>query len=248
MQEQTTDFGYERIAPEDKAQRVAGVFSSVASHYDLMNDLMSLGLHRLWKRFAVASAGLRPGQSVLDVAGGTGDMAVLWRGRVGASGRVTLTDINRDMLQPGRDKLYDRGMVSGVSVVQADAEHLPFRENEFDCVSIAFGLRNVNDKPAALRSMYSCLKYGGVLIILEFSQVVLPRLRKLYDAWSFNVIPKLGESVAHDQASYRYLVESIRMHPDQDTLKQMLADAGFGRVEYYNLSGGIVAVHKAWKV
>lgn len=248
MQKQTTDFGYERIAPEDKARRVAGVFSSVAGRYDLMNDLMSLGLHRLWKRFAVASAGLRAGQSVLDVAGGTGDMAVLWRRRVGASGLVALTDINRDMLHLGRDKLYDRGMVPGVGVVQADAEHLPFRDNAFDCVSIAFGLRNVTDKPAALRSMYSCLKYGGVLVILEFSRVVLPHLSKLYDAWSFNVIPRLGEAVAHDQASYRYLVESIRMHPDQDTLKQMLADAGFGRVEYYNLSGGVVAVHKAWKV
>jgi demethylmenaquinone methyltransferase/2-methoxy-6-polyprenyl-1,4-benzoquinol methylase len=248
MQNQTTDFGFERVAPGDKARRVAEVFSSVASRYDLMNDLMSCGMHHLWKRFAVHVSGVRKGQSVLDVAGGTGDMTALFHKRVGAAGLVVLSDINRDMLDAGRNKLCDQGVVGGVDYTQANAEKLPFRENSFDCVSIAFGLRNVTDKAAALRSMHTALKYGGTLIILEFSHVVLPLLQRLYDTWSFRVIPWLGRMVAQDEASYRYLVESIRMHPDQEILKHMLEEAGFARVEYYNLSGGIVAVHKACKV
>ena len=248
MQNQTTNFGFERMAPGDKARRVAEVFSSVASRYDLMNDLMSFGLHRLWKRFAVHVSGVRKGQSVLDVAGGTGDMTALLHKRVGAEGLVVLTDINRDMLDAGRDKLCDEGVVRGVDYAQANAEQLPFRDDCFDCVSIAFGLRNVTDKAAALCSMRAALKYGGTLVILEFSHVVLPFLQRLYDAWSFRVIPGLGRLVAQDEASYRYLVESIRMHPDQETLKHMLEESGFARVEYYNLSGGIVAVHKACKV
>jgi len=248
MQNQTTDFGFERVAPGDKARRVAGVFSSVASRYDLMNDLMSCGMHHLWKRFAVHVSGVRKGQSVLDVAGGTGDMTALFHKRVHAEGLVVLSDINRDMLDAGRDKLCNQGVVCGVDYAQANAEKLPFQENSFDCVSIAFGLRNVTDKAAALRSMHATLKYGGVLVILEFSKVVLPLLQRLYDTWSFRLIPWLGRVVANDEASYRYLVESIRMHPDQETLKHMLEEAGFARVEYYNLSGGIVAVHKACKV
>jgi len=248
MQNDITDFGFERVAPGDKARRVAEVFSSVASRYDLMNDLMSFGLHRLWKRFTVHVSGVRPGQNVLDLAGGTGDMAALFHKRVGAEGLVLLADINSDMLGAGRDKLHDRGVVQSAGYVQADAQRLPFRENFFDCVSIAFGLRNITDKTAALRSIHAALKYGGTLVILEFSRVVLPQLRRLYDDWSFRVIPRLGGLVAEDEGSYRYLVESIRMHPDQETLKSMLVAAGFARVEYYNLSGGIVAVHKACKV
>ena len=248
MQNQTTDFGFERIAPGDKTRRVTEVFSSVASRYDLMNDLMSCGLHHLWKRFAVRVSGVRKGQCVLDVAGGTGDMTVLLHKRVGREGLVVLADINRDMLEAGRGKLCDEGVVRGVDYVQADAEKLPLRDNCFDCVSIAFGLRNVTDKAAALCAMHAALKYGGTLVILEFSHVVLPLLQRLYDAWSFRVIPMLGRMVAQDEASYRYLVESIRMHPDQETLKHMLEEAGFARVEYYNLSGGIVAIHKACKV
>jgi demethylmenaquinone methyltransferase/2-methoxy-6-polyprenyl-1,4-benzoquinol methylase len=248
MQDQTTDFGFERVSPGDKAHRVAEVFSSVASRYDLMNDLMSCGMHHLWKRFAVCVSGVSKGQSVLDVAGGTGDMTSLFHKRTGAAGLVVLADINRDMLDAGRNKLCDKGIVGGVDFTQANAEKLPFCENSFDCVSIAFGLRNVTDKAAALRSMHAALKFGGTLVILEFSKVVLPVLEKLYDTWSFRVIPWLGRTVAQDEASYRYLVESIRMHPDQETLKQMLEEAGFARVGYYNLSGGIVAVHKACKV
>ena len=206
MQHETTDFGFERVAPGDKARRVAAVFSSVASRYDLMNDVMSFGLHRLWKRFAVHVSGVRKGQHVLDVAGGTGDMAALFHQRVGTEGMVLLADINSDMLGAGRGKLHDRGVVHGAGYVQANAEKLPFADNHFDCVSIAFGLRNVTDKAAALRSMHATLKYGGALVILEFSNVVLPFLQRLYDAWSFRLIPWFGRMVAHDEASYRYLV------------------------------------------
>lgn len=244
----TVDFGYKKVPPGYKTRLVGQVFSSVSSRYDLMNDLMSLGIHRLWKRYAVHLSGVRPGQSVLDVAGGTGDLATLFHDRVGADGLVLVTDINNDMLQEGRSKLCDRGIVRGIEYVQANAERLPFRDNRFDCVSIAFGLRNVTDKPAALRSMYEKTKFGGCLIVLEFSTVVLPHLKRLYDTWSFKLIPWLGRIVAGDEASYRYLVESIRVHPDQETLKQMMQEAGFERVEYYNLSGGIVAVHRGWKV
>lgn len=244
----TTDFGFETVSAKDKTRRVGEVFTSVASRYDLMNDLMSLGVHRLWKKFAVQLAGVREGQQVLDVAGGTGDLTRQFRQRVGDSGMVVLTDINSAMLHAGRDKLVDRGIVKGVEYVQANAEALPFQTNSFDCVSIAFGLRNVTDKPASLRSMFDVTRYGGCLIVLEFSEVVLPVLKQLYDAWSFRFIPRAGKLVANDEDSYRYLVESIRRHPDQENLKRMIGAAGFGKVEYHNLSGGIVAVHRAWKL
>lgn len=248
MSTDTTDFGFQRVATGEKARRVGEVFSSVSSRYDLMNDLMSLGVHRLWKRYAVHLSAARAGQQVLDVAGGTGDMAVLFHRRVGETGSVLVTDINRDMLQLGRRKLHDHGIATGVHYVQADAEKLPFADHRFDCVCIAFGLRNVTDKAAALRSMYEKTKYGGRLIVLEFSTVVLPFLQKLYDAYSFRLIPWLGKYVTADENSYRYLVESIRMHPDQETLKQMMTSAGFARVDYHNLTGGVVAVHRGFKL
>lgn len=244
----STDFGFETVSAKDKTRRVGEVFTSVASQYDLMNDLMSLGVHRLWKRFTVHLAGVREGQQVLDVAGGTGDLTRQFRQQAGDTGLVVLTDINSTMLQAGRDKLVDHGIVKGVEFIQANAESLPFHPNSFDCVCIAFGLRNVTDKPAALRSLFDVTRYGGRLVVLEFSRVVLPVLKQLYDAWSFQWIPKLGKIVANDEDSYRYLVESIRRHPDQKTLKTMIEAAGFAKVEYHNLSGGIVAVHRAWKL
>ena len=243
-----TDFGFEQVSTNDKTWRVHEVFSSVSSRYDLMNDLMSLGIHRLWKRYAVYLSGAGHGQRVLDVAGGTADMARLFHDRVGEEGLVLVTDINSNMLSIGRDKLHDHGIVSGTGFVQANAESLPFRNNYFDCVCIAFGLRNVTDKQAALRSMHEKMKFGGCLIILEFSSVVLPYLRRLYDDYSFRIIPWLGKVILDDEASYRYLVESIRVHPDQETLKSMIEQAGFSRVNYYNLTGGIVAVHRAYKL
>jgi demethylmenaquinone methyltransferase/2-methoxy-6-polyprenyl-1,4-benzoquinol methylase len=243
----TTDFGFEKISPLDKTNRVANVFSSVASNYDLMNDLMSFGAHRLWKRMAIHLAAVRSGQHVLDLAGGTGDLALLLHKRVGDEGLVFISDINSDMLKQGRNKLIDHGVVKGINYIQANAERLPFQNNSFDRISIAFGLRNVTDKNAALKSMYEKLRYGGCLIILEFSSVVIPQLKKLYDAYSFKVIPWLGKVIAKDEESYRYLVESIRKHPDQETLKEMLEQAGFSQIEYYNLSGGIVAIHTAYK-
>ena len=248
MSTDTTDFGFQRVATGEKARRVGEVFSSVSGNYDLMNDLMSLGIHRLWKRYAVHLSAARSGQQVLDVAGGTGDMARLFHRRVGDTGLVLVSDINRDMLQLGRRKLHDRGIARGVSYVQSDAENLPFTSNYFDCVCIAFGLRNVTDKAAALHSMYEKTKYGGRLIVLEFSSVVLPFLQKLYDAYSFHLIPWLGKYVASDEAGYRYLVESIRMHPDQETLKQMMLNAGFARVDYHNLTGGVVAIPRGYKL
>ncbi|MBI4005651.1 MAG: class I SAM-dependent methyltransferase [Gammaproteobacteria bacterium] len=248
MTTDSTDFGFQKILPEDKSRRVAKVFSSVSSRYDLMNDLMSIGVHRLWKRFAVHISGVKKGQTVLDVAGGTGDLAFLFHQRVGEEGRVLLTDINNDMLMHGRNKFIDKGIINGINCVQADVEHLPFQENSFDCICIAFGLRNVTDKQAALKSIYEKTKYGGCIIILEFSVVILSWLKRLYDAYSFKIIPWLGKVVANDEESYRYLVESIRMHPDQETLKHMIEDAGFTKVDYYNLSGGIVAIHKAYKL
>lgn len=244
---QSTDFGFEQVTPEEKTKRVGRVFSSVAARYDLMNDAMSLGVHRLWKRYAVHVAGIRPGMTVLDLAGGTGDMAALIDPLLGESGRFVIADINGDMLRTGRDRLADRG-IAGVDFVQASAEALPFRDNTFDRICIAFGLRNVTDKEKALRSMFDRLCFGGSVVILEFSKMVVPVLRRLYDAYSFRVIPVLGGLIAGDEDSYRYLVESIRMHPDQDTLKRMLEDAGFARVTYYNLSGGIVAVHMGYKL
>ncbi|MGH6635154.1 MAG: bifunctional demethylmenaquinone methyltransferase/2-methoxy-6-polyprenyl-1,4-benzoquinol methylase UbiE [Gammaproteobacteria bacterium] len=244
----TTDFGFERVSEGDKARRVAHVFSSVANRYDLMNDLMSWGLHRLWKRFAVAMAGIRPGDRVLDLAGGTGDLGALITERVGTEGWVVLADINADMLRLGRDRLLNRGMVSGLAYVQANAESLPFEDNAFDVLTLAFGLRNVTEKNRALAAMCRVLRPGGVALILEFSHVALPLLRTLYDRYSFAVLPRLGALVAGDGDSYRYLVESIRTFPEQAELAQMMAAAGFGDVRWNNLSAGIVAVHRGYKL
>jgi demethylmenaquinone methyltransferase/2-methoxy-6-polyprenyl-1,4-benzoquinol methylase len=244
----TVDFGFEKVAPADKASRVRSVFERVADRYDIMNDLMSFGAHRLWKRFTLSLTGLRPGQSALDVAGGTGDLAAGLLRQVGKAGRVVLSDVNPAMLEIGRDRLLDAGHVGNVECLVADAERLPFGDNAFNCVTIGFGLRNVTDKAAALKSMYRVLKPGGQLLILEFSTPVAPGLKPIYDAYSFKVLPLLGRLVAHDADSYRYLAESIRMHPDQETLLQMLRDAGFGQTRYHNLSGGIVAVHRGYKI
>lgn len=242
-----THFGYREVNTEDKSNLVAEVFRSVAPKYDLMNDLMSLGMHRLWKRFTIQHAALRPGQCVLDVASGTGDLAKAFAKLVGKDGKVVMTDINDAMLQVGRDRLVDAGILGNVECIQADAEKLPFEDNYFDCITIAFGLRNVTDKATALRSMHRVLKPGGKLLVLEFSHPQNPVLNKLYDTYSFNVIPKLGELVTNDRDSYQYLVESIRMHPDQEKLKSMMTEAGFEDVDYFNLSGGIVALHKGFK-
>ena len=241
-------FGFQRVSAREKTRRVNDVFTSVAGAYDLMNDLMSLGLHRLWKRFAAHIAALRPEARVLDLAAGTGDMTILIKKHLNENGRVVLCDINAAMLAAGRDKLCDQGLHRGLDFVQADAAALPYADNSFDCVMMAFGLRNVTDKPAALRSIFAALKYGGALNILEFSRLTAPLLQKLYDKYSFTAIPLLGQLVAGDRESYRYLVESIRTHPDQETLKTMLQQAGFSRVRYYNLSAGIVAHHQAWKL
>jgi demethylmenaquinone methyltransferase/2-methoxy-6-polyprenyl-1,4-benzoquinol methylase len=244
----TVDFGFEKVAKADKARRVHAVFDSVAHQYDVMNDLMSLGAHRLWKHFTLSLTGLRPGGSALDVAGGTGDLAKGLLRQVGRAGHVVLSDINPAMLEIGRDRLLDAGFVGNVECIVADAERLPFEDNAFDCVTIGFGLRNVTDKAAALSSMYRVLKPGGQLLVLEFSRPVAPGLKPLYDAYSFNVLPVLGKLIAKDADSYRYLAESIRMHPDQETLLDMLRSAGFGQVRYHNLSGGIVAVHRGYKI
>ncbi len=242
-----THFGYEQVPAGEKQSRVAGVFSSVARRYDLMNDLMSMGIHRLWKRFAVDLAGVRPGETVLDVAGGTGDLTKAFRRAAGPQGQVILSDINAAMLGEGRRRLIDAG-VSGVPLVQANAECLPFADASFDCITIGFGLRNVTDKDAALRSMRRCLKPGGRLLVLEFSKPVIEPLSRAYDKYSFKVLPLLGRYVAQDEASYRYLAESIRMHPDQATLKDMMEGAGLERVQVYNLTGGIVAVHRGFRL
>ena len=235
-----TDFGFEKVDPDDKTRRVRSVFDSVASRYDLMNDLMSGGMHRLWKRYAVEMAGLRPGAQVLDLAGGTGDLARLFADVVGATGRVVLSDINHAMLVEGRDKTIDRGLA--LPVVQCNAESLPFRDRAFDAVAIGFGLRNVTRKELALSEMRRILKPGGAALVLEFSRVWAP-IAPIYDWYSFNVLPRIGAVVAKDEASYRYLAESIRMHPDQQALKAMMEQAGFDRVEYSNLTAGVVAVH-----
>jgi demethylmenaquinone methyltransferase/2-methoxy-6-polyprenyl-1,4-benzoquinol methylase len=244
--ERSTDFGFQRVPREDKARRVRGVFDSVADRYDLMNDLMSAGTHRLWKRFTLALANLRPGQRALDVAGGTGDLAAGLARQVGERGLIVLTDINAAMLERGRDRLLDAGIAANVACVQADAERLPFADGAFDCVTIGFGLRNVTDKAAALAAMRRALKPGGQLLVLEFSQP-LAALRPLYDAYSFRVLPLIGRYVAGDEASYRYLAESIRMHPDQEALLAMMRDAGLEDCRYHNLSGGIVAVHRGYR-
>jgi demethylmenaquinone methyltransferase / 2-methoxy-6-polyprenyl-1,4-benzoquinol methylase len=246
-EDSSTDFGFQRVPRADKARRVRGVFDSVADNYDLMNDLMSAGSHRLWKRFTLALANLRRGQRALDVAGGSGDLAAGLARQVGPEGLVILSDINAAMLARGRDRLLDEGFTRNVATLQADAERLPFAANTFDCVTIGFGLRNVTDKAAALASMARVLKPGGQLLVLEFSHPQLPGLKRLYDAYSFHVLPRLGQWVAQDGASYRYLAESIRVHPDQETLLGMLQAAGLEACRYHNLSGGIVAVHRGYK-
>jgi len=246
--DRSVDFGFEKVPWAQKADRVRAVFSSVAGKYDLMNDLMSFGAHRLWKHFTLSLTGLKAGQHALDVAGGTGDLALGLARQVGKTGHVVLSDINADMLSAGRDRLIDAGFAGNVECVLADAERLPCADDSFDCVTIGFGLRNVTDKAAALSSMYRVLKPGGQLLVLEFSTPVAPGLKPIYDAYSFGVLPRLGEWVAKDAASYRYLAESIRMHPNQETLLGMLDEAGFGQTRYHTLTGGIVAVHRGYKI
>ena len=243
-----TDFGTEYVLPDEKRRRVNDLFDSVAGNYDLMNDLMSLGIHRLWKRYATHLASIRPGDLVLDVAGGTGDMARRFSPRVGKTGRVYICDVSYEMLDMGRNRLIDSGDIDNICITQGDAEHLPFKDNQFDLVCIAFGLRNVTDKQQALHSMYSKLKFGGQLMILEFSQLVVNFLKPGYRSYSDYYIPMLGKFIARDEPSYLYLVESIRRHPDQETLKTMIKQAGFSRVNYLNMTGGIVALHTAYKL
>lgn len=240
----TTHFGFKTVDEKDKAREVAGVFSSVAGKYDVMNDLMSLGLHRLWKKFTIAASGVRTGQRVLDVASGSGDLALAFAERTGASGEVWVSDINSAMLRVGRDRIIDHGRL--LPVVQCDAESLPFPDNYFDCVSVAFGLRNMTHKERALAEMQRVLRPGGKLLVLEFSRVA-KLLEKPYDLYSFHVLPWLGERIAGDAASYRYLAESIRMHPDQQTLQSMMEQAGLEDVQYFNLAAGVVALHRGYK-
>ncbi len=247
MSEENTHFGYKTIPSKNKASYVAGVFDSVAKKYDIMNDIMSGGVHRIWKHITVEISRVKPGQRVLDVAGGTGDLAAKFAKRVGPSGHVVLSDINQSMLDVGRDRLIDKGLVKNISYVLADAQTLPFQDDSFDIVSIGFGLRNVTDKDRALISMRRVLRPGGKLLILEFSKPYSDIISKLYDEYSFKIIPKLGKLFANDEGSYKYLAESIRVHPDQETLKQMVQKAGLLNVEYINMSGGIAAVHMGIK-
>jgi len=242
--EKTTHFGFQTVEESQKAKKVAEVFHSVAERYDLMNDLMSVGLHRLWKHFTIEQSGTREGSRVLDIAGGSGDLSRAFAKRVGNSGQVILTDINSSMLGVGRDRLLDDGIVP--LAAQCDGEKLPFPSNHFDCVTVAFGLRNMTHKDAALKEMYRVLRPGGRLLVLEFSKIWKP-LQPLYDVYSFKALPAMGKLVADDEESYRYLAESIRMHPGQEELKQMMEQAGFERVEYFNLSAGVVALHKGYK-
>ena len=244
--EGTTHFGYEEVDVKEKAHRVAGVFDSVAKNYDIMNDVMSMGLHRIWKKVALDTSGVRAGHRVLDLASGTGDLAARFSAMVGAQGKVVASDINPNMLKVGRERLTDRGIVGNIEYVQADAEALPFPDNYFNFASISFGLRNVTHKEAALASLYRVLKPGGRLMVLEFSKP-LEALKPIYDTYSFKLLPLMGRLIANDEDSYRYLAESIRMHPDQETLKEMMAEAGFERCEFMNMSGGIVALHKGYK-
>jgi len=243
----TTHFGYKEVDADTKAGMVADVFHSVAARYDLMNDLMSGGIHRIWKRFTIELSGVRPGNTVLDIAGGTGDLAARFSRIVGNKGRVVLADINASMLEVGRDKLLDTGHHGNVEFVQADAQYLPFPDESFDCVTIAFGLRNVTEKETALTSMLRVLKPGGRLLVLEFSKPQSELLSRAYDTYSFRVLPLMGRLVANDSDSYQYLAESIRMHPDQETLRDMMEDAGFSQVEFHNMTGGIVALHRGVK-
>jgi demethylmenaquinone methyltransferase / 2-methoxy-6-polyprenyl-1,4-benzoquinol methylase len=245
--EKTTHFGFKSVDWDDKVDQVGEVFSSVAKRYDIMNDLMSLGIHRLWKQFTLAKSLARPGQKILDLAGGSGDITQLLAKKVGPTGQVILADINAAMLAVGRDRVIDNGLLGTVNCVQANAETLPFANNQFDCITIGFGLRNVTDKARALASMYRVCKPGGKLLILEFSTPTLPAFKAIYDAYSFHILPKLGGWITNDADSYRYLVESIRMHPPQEALKTMVESAGFEDCTYHNLSGGIVALHMAYK-
>lgn len=247
MNQKTTHFGYSEVSWDDKAGKVAEVFDSVASRYDLMNDLMSMGVHRMWKRFTVDLACVQRNEQVLDLACGSGDLAAAMYKRLGPRGRMVLADYNAAMLAQGRDRMINAGKLERSSFVQADAEALPFADDSFDCMTIGFGLRNVRDKPRALASMLRVLKPGGRLLVLEFSKPVNPVLSRLYDTYSFEVLPRMGQMVAGDAESYRYLAESIRMHPGQDELKGMMDSAGFERTQYYNLTGGIVAVHRGYK-
>ncbi len=242
-----THFGFKTVAETEKEHLVADVFHSVADKYDLMNDLMSFGIHRLWKRFTIDCAGVRPGQKILDLAGGTGDLTAKFSRLVGDTGEVVLADINDSMLKVGREKLRNKGLVSNIRYVQANAENLPFPDNYFDLITIGFGLRNVTHKDKALASMYRALKPGGRLLVLEFSKPTNAVMSKLYDFYSFKVLPKMGQLVAKDSDSYQYLAESIRMHPDQETLKGMMEGVGFELVTYHNLTQGVVALHRGFK-
>jgi len=246
--EQTTHFGYKEVPVEEKANKVADVFHSVADKYDIMNDLMSAGIHRLWKRYTIETSGAKKGDVILDLAGGTGDLAIKFSRIVGTEGLVTLSDINGSMLENGRERLVNMGIAGNVEYVQANAECLPFEDNTYNIITIAFGLRNVTDKDKALRSMYRVLKPGGKLMVLEFSKPVVPGLKPIYDQYSFKLLPLIGKLVANDEDSYRYLAESIRMHPDQETLKGMMEDAGFEKCAYHNMTGGVVALHTCYKL
>lgn len=243
----TTHFGFSNVAWEEKEKKVGEVFHSVAQKYDLMNDLMSFGIHRLWKRITIELSQVRSGQTVLDLAGGSGDLTYLLSKKVGLSGQIILADINAAMLGVGRDKLINKGVFNNIAYVQANAEVLPFKANSIDCITMAFGLRNVTDKLNALRSMYQTCRPGGKLLVLEFSTPTSEGLKLLYDWYSFSILPKMGQWVSHDAASYQYLAESIRMHPNQDCLKTIIEEAGFEDCRYINLSGGIVALHIAYK-
>ncbi|MCG8672156.1 MAG: bifunctional demethylmenaquinone methyltransferase/2-methoxy-6-polyprenyl-1,4-benzoquinol methylase UbiE [Pseudomonadales bacterium] len=246
-EQKTTHFGYETVRVEDKVQKVGEVFHSVASSYDIMNDLMSFGIHRLWKRYTIEMSAARAGQKILDIAGGTGDLTMKFSRIVGSEGKVVLADINASMLSVGRDRLLDQGFAGNIDYVQANAESLPFEDNTFDCITISFGLRNVTNKDKALESMYRVLKPGGRCLVLEFSKPTHEILEKVYDRYSFSILPAMGKLVAKDADSYRYLAESIRMHPDQNKLKHMMRKAGFDKSEYFNLTGGIVALHRGFK-
>jgi len=244
----STHFGYKTVDAKDKAKMVRGVFDSVADNYDIMNDVMSFGVHRVWKKVAVELAGIRPGHRILDLASGTGDLANRFAGLVGPDGQVIMTDINAAMLKNGRDRMIDKGHAGNMNYCQVNAEQLPFPDNYFDCITIAFGLRNVTHKDVALKSMYKALKPGGRVLVLEFSKPTTKPLQKLYDMYSFSLLPMMGKYIAKDEESYRYLAESIRMHPDQETLKDMMQTAGLERCDYHNQTGGIVAIHRGFKL